>query len=176
MDEKTPGPVTIVLMAHALLLAAAMIVTSAAIAAAMLAYPHDPTRMVLAGTLATILLVLPATLIAYPLTLRYLLRRFGYSVSWRRLLGLTASLVGLAAFAALITAGSQSGSGQVSDVDVLLIALGCGWTGSLLGQIGIASALSWDHPGAGRKASTQRPAGSRQQRREHARQQRRSGR
>lgn len=173
MDEN--GPVKIMLIAHALLLVLAAMVVTAAVVAAQLAYGDNPTRMVLAGTLASILLVLPAMLIAYPLVVRYLLRRSGYTVSWKRTALLTLSLVLLAGFSALLPAGAQSGSGQSSDVDVLVIALLCGWVGSLLGQAGIASLLDWDHPSRAQRAQPQL-AGSRQSRREQQRSRRRSGR
>ena len=175
MDPSPDGPVKIMLIAHALLLVLAAMVVTAAVVAAQLAYPDDPTRMVLAGTLASIVLVLPAMLIGYPLVLRYLLARAGYAITWRRIALLTGSLIALAGLSALLPAGAQSGTGQSSDVDVLLIALICGWVGSLLGQIGIASMLDWSHPARAVRSKAQL-GGSREARREQQRRSRRSGR
>jgi hypothetical protein len=144
MDDSRPGPLRCLLYAHIALLVLVGFVASAAIVAASVRYADEPEHMVLASIASTVGLAVPLVLVGYPLIVRALLRRAGHAISRRRLVSLTASLLISAALAVLVTVGPQTGTGEADSVDLFLVALACGWVGSLLAQLGVASLMTWE--------------------------------
>lgn len=140
LQGMTSAP-RIVLYTHLCMFVMLGMIASAGLTAGVLLYKDDPTRMVISGVAATMLVSLPALLVGYPLVLRRLLRRAGYVTSLKRELMLLATFFVSFALSAFIPAGTQTDI--ASSADVFLIIFFCGWVGATIAQVALAGFLDW---------------------------------